>query len=90
MNQDKDDVLALRVENDPPIKVEVRRVIPVQSSNHHFNAAQYRQAMQQQQAAAYAAQQQAPPLTGLGRQYQAGAAGTWPFGYTPFTPGVIK
>lgn len=28
MNQDRDDILALRAENDPPIKVEVRRAQP--------------------------------------------------------------
>ena len=62
MNEDKDNLLVLRVETEKPQKVEVKRVQLKQS----FSAAQYAQAMQGQQAAAYAAQQQIPPLTGIG------------------------
>jgi hypothetical protein len=66
MNQDKDNLLVLRVENDEPQQVEARRVQPQPGISLSLDAARYRQALQAQQAAAYAAQQQAPPLTGLG------------------------
>lgn len=80
MNQDKDDILALRVENDPPIKVEVKRVVPTP----RMVSPGLEQAMRTQQAAA---QRAMTPLEQLG--YGGGIAAQQaqqPFGlgYRPF------
>jgi hypothetical protein len=73
MNQDKDDILALRVENAPkPQRVEARRVVATPSLHleQMFGFGGHPQAaMTQQQQAFYntlvTARQQAP-LTGMG------------------------
>lgn len=52
MNQDKDNLLVLRVENDPPMKVEVRRVArPEPGAAVEMTEAQYKQYMQARQQA---------------------------------------
>ncbi len=77
MNQDKDDILALRVESTPkPVKVEVRRVAPTMTKEQaveverRLQQAAAQRAMTPAEQFAYggmmAARQQAPPLTGPG------------------------
>ncbi len=80
MNQDKDDILALRVESTPKAeRVEVRRVRPSTGQDQAEHNARYMQLMRE-----LAGQRQAPLTGGLSMQHQAAIAAQQaasPFGF---------